>query len=437
MRLKRAKGPSLTLRLLVSLTIAQALATVVGGAALVYWVADRSTGYVNKSIANELEASLALGPDGPIVTDQARIDAVAAEHARLWWIARDPAGRQLSFGQPPEVLAGVVQGLPAFVPAELIGPMSHPELSMRVDALTITGGKLLLLTGGGKPGTLQRTAGLLALFFTSWFALPLIALSSAAIAWAIWRATRGLQHVVRQAAALELSERTAHLPEDAVPREIRPLIRAFNGALDRIKAEHQDRDRFLRDAAHEIRIPIAVLMARVEELPAHPVKATLLTDLSRLTTLAEQLLDLQRLRGLSEAMGTVDLCELAREVVSEMAPLALGRGNDLVVEAPDRAVEVTGQATALGRVLANLVQNALVHGGSPGAVIVTVRRDGSHGVLEVSDEGDGIAAPARREIFRPFVRGDSSGSGHGLGLHLVDEIVKLHGGHVTVDRSEA
>ncbi len=431
------KGPSLTIRLLVPLAIIQCVVIVVGAAGLVFWVADKSPGYVNKSIADDLAPLIALGPDGPLVTDRSQVDALSAENPQLWWIALDEAGRRLAHGRPPAELASVVASMTAFAPSELTVNPSRPELSMRVDALTRDGQRILLMTGGGKPGSVQRTMGLLALFFTSWFALPLMALSAIAIPWSIWRATRGLHEVARQAASLALSGSTAHLSEGGVPREIRPLIRAFNEALDRIKAEHQARGRFLRDAAHEIRIPIAVLMARVEGMPAHPIKAELLTDLTRLTNLAEQLLDLQRLRGRAEDMAEVDLCEMAREVVADMAPLALSRGNELVLEAPEQAVHVRGQQASLMRVLANLVQNALVHGGSPGVVVVAIRRDACHAFLEVSDDGRGVAPQARDEIFRPFVRGDAGSGGHGLGLHLVEEIVTLHGGRVMVGPSES
>lgn len=437
MRTLFRKGPSLTLRLLGSLAVTQCLAMVLGATGLVFLITDKTAGFVNKMIADDLAAAITVGADGPVVTDRDKLAALVAENPKLWWIVRDEAGRSLTHGEPPRELNSLVTAMQTFDPAELTTSPARPELSMRVETLSIGGRRVLLMTGGGAPATFQRTTGLLALFFTSWFALPLIALSAVAIPWSIWRATRGLHEVARQAASLELDDPTAHLPEDTVPREIRPLIRAFNEALDRIKVEHQARGRFLRDAAHEIRIPIAVLMARVEGMPPHPIQTTLLTDLSRLTTLAEQLLDLQRLRGLTQDMATVDLCEIGREVVSDMAPLALKGGNELVLEAPGRAIPVKGQAVSLMRALTNLIQNALVHGGSPGTVVVTVRSDDRRGFLEVSDEGDGVAAAERREIFRPFVRGDAASPGHGLGLHLVEEIVQLHGGRITVGRSPA
>ncbi len=423
------RGPSLTVRLLVSLALTQAAVIIVASAALITWIADRSVGYVNKAIADDLAASISVQPNGLRVTNQAKLEALAAAHPQLWWLVTDESGHRLAFGPQPPELQGLEGALPMYAASDLNAKLARADLSARIDSALVDGQRVHLMVGGGRPAPKLQTMAYLALFFTPWFALPLIVLSAVAIALSVYRATRGIHAVARQAEALELSDQTAHLSEQAVPREIRPLVRAFNAALDRIKLEHQARDRFLRDAAHEIRVPMAVLIARVESMGPQPIKTELLTDLSRLTNLTEQLLDLERLRGRTETMDTLDLAEIAREVVADMAPLALSRGNELRADVPDGPVPVTGQQSALARVVTNLVQNALIHGGSPGTVSVTVRPDRS---LEVADEGAGVAADARGDIFRPFFRGTASATGHGLGLHLVEEIVRLHGGHVGV-----
>lgn len=122
--------------------------------------------------------------------------------------------------------------------------------------------------------------------------------------------------------------------------------------------------------------------------------------------MAEQLLDLQRLQTPS---------------------LALVRCDDLVLNAPAEPVWVLGQASSLNRVITNLIQNALVHGG--GCISLTVSADGS---FVVTDQGPGIAEAAREQIFQPFHRGTVDTPGHGLGLHLVQEIVRAHQGRISV-----
>jgi len=203
---------------------------------------------------------------------------------------------------------------------------------------------------------------------------------------------------------------------------------AVNAALERLDEGYERRQRFLADAAHELRTPIAILTTRLEALPDGSQRTRLLADAARLANLAEQLLDLQRIDRTARDAAPVDLVRLARQVAADLAPLAIAGGFDLSVEAEVDRVEVLGDAPSLERALTNLVQNAIEHAGD-GSIAIRVERDGA---VEVVDEGEGVPPAHRRRIFEPFQRLNPRERGAGLGLHLVSEIVRLHRGSIAV-----
>nr|WP_308777029.1 HAMP domain-containing sensor histidine kinase [Bradyrhizobium sp. Arg816] len=222
------------------------------------------------------------------------------------------------------------------------------------------------------------------------------------------------------------------LPLDEVPIEIAPLVKAINDALGRLDKGYERHRRFLADAAHELRTPIAILSTRVSSLAAGPEKTLLLEDTTRLSVMAGQLLDLQRLDQGTDAFAAVDLIGVARRVVLDLAPLAFAAGYEMSFEHEDEAVVVTGDQTALERALTNLVQNAIDHGRRRGTILVRVTNDGR---IEVCDDGDGIPPEEREHIFEPFHRLHQGGRGAGLGLDLVQSIMRLHGGHIEADQA--
>jgi len=130
-----------------------------------------------------------------------------------------------------------------------------------------------------------------------------------------------------------------------------------------------------------------------------------------------------------EKLQPLDLAALARTAAAELAPLVIGAGYSFEVDAPDEPVWIVGDGIALGRVMANLVHNAIVHGGGRGTISVRLE---ANGTLEVADQGAGVPENDREAIFEPFHRLRAAGSGSGLGLHLVKEIIQHHEGAVSV-----
>jgi len=245
----------------------------------------------------------------------------------------------------------------------------------------------------------------------------------------IRRALASLGDAAEQAESIDSGPPGRRLVIAGVPDEIRPLIRAFNDALGRLDDGYERQQRFLADAAHELRTPIAILQIRLESLADSSERTRLLEDSARLGALAEQLLDLQRLNQPGSHRMRVDLVAIGQRVTMDLAPLAINAGYAICFEPETERVCAMGDELSLARAVTNLVQNAIEHGGRQGMIAVRVGRSGT---ITVSDEGAGIPAEHRERIFEPFHRLQPRPRGAGLGLNLVREIVRWHDGEIAV-----
>src|SRR5471032_3426290 len=209
-----------------------------------------------------------------------------------------------------------------------------------------------------------------------------------------------------------------------VHREMRPLVSAMNGAMGRLQQLIASQRRFIADASHQLRTPLTVLKTQAEltlrecdRQPGQPHNMAALRDIVKsiasttdsTVLLANRLLTLARIEhgGENLPMEAVSLRELAQQVGLEMAMSAVGRDIDLSLEAANEA-PVQGQALLLHELVANLVDNALRYTPQGGAVVLRLYRQGmppARGatvVLEVEDNGSGIAAAERERVFAPF-----------------------------------
>lgn len=236
-----------------------------------------------------------------------------------------------------------------------------------------------------------------------------------------------------------------------VPDEVIPLVDAINLHMDRISKMVEARRRFITDAAHQLRTPLAVLntqaeyalrQERVEDM--RPAVDALHHSLRSAIRLTNQLLSLSRaepVNGLILNRQEVDLAGVARDMAVELLPLAGQKRIDLGFEGSDQAVLVTGHPVLLREMVANLIDNALRYTPEGGVVTVAVDTpDELHDMarLRVSDNGPGIPAEFRETVFLRFFRLDSSDhSGSGLGLSIVREIVHGDGGQIHLDDGPA
>lgn len=263
---------------------------------------------------------------------------------------------------------------------------------------------------------------------------PLLLAVIAAVTWLVTRrALRPVDAIRSEMAAITASEDLARrVPEPDTHDEIARLATTTNETLAALQHSVERQRRFVADASHELRSPIASLRTQLEVGAAHPELLDVdgaVEDTVRLQELAADLLLLARLdAGEKPGEGRVDLAALAREELSQRTRDRADVRMDL------KNVEVTGSRSQLARVLGNLVNNAQRHARSH--VTVTTRADGAWAVLEVSDDGDGVPQSERDRIFERFVRLDDARTrddgGAGLGLAIARDVAARHGGTLTV-----
>lgn len=262
--------------------------------------------------------------------------------------------------------------------------------------------------------------------------LPVILVLALSISlWTIRSSLAPVKALSARAAAIGPTTTDIRLPATGVPEEIQPLVNAINSAFDRLQQGFELQRQFTANAAHELRTPLAVLTARLDELANDETARQLRQDVQRMNRLVDQLLKVSRLDAAAIRLDEdVELNGLAAEVVAYLAPLAIAAGKSVALVPANRPVRVTGSATALNDALRNLVENALAHTPGGSEVTVTVTEDATIGVR---DRGPGVPEAQRARIFERFWRAPGSGgTGAGLGLAIVAQTARAHGGGVGI-----
>ena len=232
------------------------------------------------------------------------------------------------------------------------------------------------------------------------------------------------------------------------PEEVQALTAALNKLLQAVRESVGQQQRFISDAAHQLRTPLAGLKSQTELAlreatdPSLRARLTLVHEsATRSAHLVTQLLTLARAEPESShvmARSPFDLRRLAEELTAELVPRALQAGVDLgwaeddpglAGEAPLRVI---GHALLVREALSNVIDNAIRYAGRGAEVTVRVRAEDGQAVVEVDDTGPGIALAQREAVFERFYRGTQEGLGCGLGLPIVKEIIERHAGTVTL-----
>ena len=284
--------------------------------------------------------------------------------------------------------------------------------------------------------------------------LPNVLLIAAAGLAIYWSVRRAFEPLVALADAVERrSPRDLHqIDEGASPDEVRPLVRSLNRLFALVDAQAQEQRRFVADAAHQLRTPLAALQAQVEAWalmvqsspapgapsPDSPRERTLvlsatqihqLRDATRRTSqLARQLLALSRAdarHSQSQPLQRVDLKDLCESLLEAFFEQATAKNIDFGLEVAPASV--WGHAWLLRELLSNLVDNAIKYNPDGGRVTLRSGVRGNSAFLEIEDDGPGVPAAERERIVQRFYRlPGASGEGSGLGLAIADEIAQLH-----------
>lgn len=279
-------------------------------------------------------------------------------------------------------------------------------------------------------------------------ALPIVLLLIALVLVLVWfgvsRGLRLLDPLTAQIAARPARDLSA-LDPSVVPVEIRPLTQTIDALFARLRNLLDLQERFIADAAHQLRTPLAGLRLQAERALADPrpesVRAALI-HVERLSAgagrAAGQLLALARAQTSDDentATCRVDLARLARDYVGERVPDALAARIDLGYEGPTHDAEIAGDAVMLREALVNLVDNAFNYTGANGTITVSIGHDGDSTTLSVEDSGGGVDEEWWPRLGERFFRPPgSSREGSGLGLAIVRRIAERHRASVAFGR---
>ncbi len=259
--------------------------------------------------------------------------------------------------------------------------------------------------------------------------------------------SRGLQplETLRRRISARRPDDLSPIDPRAAPEELSPLVVSFNELLARLAGSIETQKRFMTDAAHQMKTPLAGLRTQAElaqrERDPEQLKRSLrqIGEAStRAAHLIDQLLTLARAEHQGQDPGAfevIDLGALVRERMHDWVPMALARSIDLGLEAPDEIVRIVGGPLQIGELLKNLVDNALRYTPRGGTVTVRVIA-GEAVVLEVEDSGPGIPEAERALVFERFYRVlGTNVDGSGLGLAIVHEIVEQHEARINLESS--
>ena len=281
---------------------------------------------------------------------------------------------------------------------------------------------------------------------TNWYITAAIALLGGMLAYFVsGHALRPLRRFAQQAEQVETSNLSEiRLDEETLP-EFRSLTHALNEMLERLSRGFDAQRQFVGNAAHELRTPLTLLQTQLELFSDEhpnilPESAAFLTalqgEVQQLSRLTHALLDMSDLQSVPRD-DVILLSPMIDEVFADLAPRAERNGISLLREGED--VTVVGSDMLLCRMFFNLVENGVKYNHPDGMVKVDVQQRDGQVVIHVTDTGRGIPREFWQSIFQPFFRVDKSLSrelgGAGLGLPLVWEIARLHGGRVWVEKS--
>ena len=280
---------------------------------------------------------------------------------------------------------------------------------------------------------------------TNWYITAAVTLLGGILAYFVsGRALRPLRTFVAQVEKVQPDNLAdMKITEEVLP-EFRQFSDSFNQMLERLDEGFTAQRQFTGNAAHELRTPLALMQAQVELFSAeHPDALPETADFLRLlreqtermTQMTRTLLEMCGLQAVP-CTDHIELGPMIDEIFADLAPLA--EKNNITLERDGDGV-MTGSDTLIYRLLFNLTENAIKYNRPGGSVRLSVTPEPEKLLIRVSDTGPGIPEHFQRSIFQPFFRVDKSRSreygGVGLGLSLVWEIVKLHGGTVCVENS--
>lgn len=437
---RRRRYAGLRLRIAVLAAVAVGLALTAGAVLLIGLLTSRldraattaatlrSTDIAALAAGDALPATVAIPGEDTVFVQ------VVAGNGRIVASSENIQGEPAITARRPPV--GATESFTQVVPA------LDDRDRMRVAAVTVaTPGDTLTVYSGENLDASEETARQVATLLV--VGLPALAVFVGAVTWwAVGRALRPVRAITRTMAVITATDLHRRVPEPPGTDEIGELARTVNATLARLDTSVERQRRFVADASHELRGPLAAVRADLEISTTHPavsdwttVATDVLGDVERLQQLTDDLLLLARLDAERPPdRERVDLVEIVAAAAGDL------QRDDLTVDVAGLGAQaiVAGDRNQLHRLARNLLGNAERH--AHRWMRVAVERHTSCVLLEVSDDGEGIPPGERDRVFERFVRLDDArtrdAGGSGLGLAIVHDVAAAHGGHATITGSE-
>ncbi len=434
--MKPVRFRSLQLRLAVPLAALYVAATAIAVGVLIYQAYDTASSLNDRELvlrAEDLARSVTRDDAGALqlqlsakhaaVYAASTDDIFAVRDASGWLVAASPT----EFGDRVSKWP-LAKDDPSYFRLSNLGSTDYYGLSIEV--ASSAGPVSISVARATDANAIVRSLLREFVFDAAWVS-PLLMTATLAIGiLVIRRGFRPVLEISRLAAAISPQAISVRLPRENLPAELEPLVDAVNRAFDRLEEGFAVQRQFTANAAHELRTPLAIVTGTLDTMEGNGEVIRLKDDVARMNRLVQQLLRVARLDAVALELGTVDLNDVASSVVVMMAPWAIAQERTVAFVGAERPVQVSANGPDVADAIRNLVENGVLHSPPKGEVTVTVDPDGS---VSVADHGTGVPLSDRERIFDRFWRGKGPKTqGAGLGLAIVREIMKAHGGNVAV-----
>jgi len=323
--------------------------------------------------------------------------------------------------------------------AQVVTPLDDDEFVAVAEGAQTPDGLRIVVVARALVDVLDTTAVVTRLLIIG---LPVMVVVVALVTWfAVGRALAPVDSIRREVDEISAAQLHRRVPQPKADDEIGRLASTMNRMLQRLESARNSQRRFVSDASHELRSPITTIRQHAEVALAHPDRVTatelaevVLAEQQRMQHLVDDLLLLARAdEHVPLAREALDLDDLAFEEGRRLRSVTSKRVDTSGVS----AARVQGDAEALRRMMRNVGENAVRHASS--RVDITLAERGDEAVLTIDDDGSGIPESERARVLQRFVRLDEARSreagGSGLGLAIVDEVVRAHGGSVSIEPS--
>lgn len=405
------------------------------------------TAYDRSLLASAKTISEQLTVDG--YDDQAHIEAMvpyaaleafeADTQTRMYYRVSTLDGRLISGFDDLPIWKGRIPAQPPFAALVDFYDASFRDQPVRMAVLlqpvASATGRGMAVIQVAETLQLRRNPALRLLQETLWQHGVLLLLIAGTVVLVVQRVTRPVR-AVGQAMGRRAANELRPIQLGAVPRELQPLVDGMNRVMERLRLLLTHQNRFVRDASHQLRTPLAVLKVQVQsarrgDLPAQDALQEIEATVDRATRLANQMLSLAKVEQLRQQTAPLTAWDaIVREVALDLAPLIADKLLDFELQA-DTPTLVLAHEWMLRELVRNLLHNAIRHAPMGSALHVSLAPDHRHHIaaLHITDQGPGLAAELIQRLYQPFSAGDSR-SGSGLGLAICQEIVQALGGHL-------